>query len=115
MSGKQKLAKYRSFSHTLRSSKYHAVFENRFWQPSNYRTIVGYGKKISSTPRGLFAWIISIGEWVKSLIPNFRSRKQLRLDMQFKADQDMLELHKKTNLHNREANQMARRQTQRRK
>lgn len=105
----------RSFSHSLRGAKYHGVFDKKYWQPGNFSSIKYYGKKISIASGGFWGWIGRIREWIKGLVPNFRSRKQRRLDIQYKADQEMLGLYKKMDTHNREADQTARRQDQRRK
>lgn len=102
----------RSFSHSVRAAKYHGIFDKRYWQPKNFSSIKHFGKIITSSG-GFWGWIGRIREWIKGLIPNFRSRKQRRLDIQYKADQDMLELFRKKDIHNREAEEMARLQNRR--
>lgn len=104
----------RSFSHSLRAAKYHGIFDKKYWQPQNFSSIKYLGKIINS-PRGFWDWIGRIGDWVKGLAPSFRSRRQRRLDIQYKAEQEMLDLYKKMDVHNREADQLAQHQDQRRK
>ncbi len=104
----------RSFSHSLRAAKYHGIFDHPFWQPKNFSTIKHIGKSIISHG-GFWDWFNRIREWMKALVPNFRSRKQQRLDIQYKDDQDMLDLYKKMDIHNRKADQYARLEDQRHK